>query len=418
MPNILALSKRYRLAMNIDLQRETDLCVKCGLCLPYCPTYRKTSNENESPRGRIALIQGWASGKLAASSKLQAHIDRCLLCRTCERVCPAEVPYGRLVDRFRDEIRPHRSFRVKTALMKWLVSKKSVAERLPRAVQWYRRSGLQSFLRRTRLHRLGHWHATDQLLQFADKQDSVIREFYPTVGASKGTVGLFKGCLGELLDRETVEAALHCLTASGFDVWVPSSQNCCGAMHRHDGDSETASTMAENNVRAFAGRELLAVISIASGCGSQLLEYPQKQLADRVVDVSSFLLENAGDLGTSLKPVSETVCLHTPCSLRNVMKQELGTLRLLQKIPDIRLVEMAGDLSCCGSAGAYMLEYPAMAEALADDMLASLSQSGAGILVTSNIGCAVHFRAVAGLRNLPIEILHPVTLLKRQWRSI
>ena len=75
-----------------------DRCVKCGLCLPQCPTYSLTSNENESPRGRIALIQGWLTGQLSATNTLTNHLDQCLLCRRCERVCPSQVPYGEIMD--------------------------------------------------------------------------------------------------------------------------------------------------------------------------------------------------------------------------------------------------------------------------------------------------------------------------------
>ena len=88
-----------------ELIDAADLCVKCGLCLPHCPTYHHQHNENESPRGRIALIQAVASGELAATKNLVAHIDNCLLCRACERACPAEVPYHQLVDGFRSHYR-------------------------------------------------------------------------------------------------------------------------------------------------------------------------------------------------------------------------------------------------------------------------------------------------------------------------
>ena len=87
-----------------QMRIEADRCVKCGMCLPECPTYRLSGDESESPRGRIALIEGLVAGALAIDDRLLAHLDSCLLCRRCERVCPSQVRYGDLVDRVRQRL--------------------------------------------------------------------------------------------------------------------------------------------------------------------------------------------------------------------------------------------------------------------------------------------------------------------------
>ena len=82
-----------------DAPADDDLstCVHCGLCLNYCPTYRVTNLETESPRGRLYLMTQWKRGQLPFTEELARHIDLCLGCRTCEAVCPSGVPYGRRV---------------------------------------------------------------------------------------------------------------------------------------------------------------------------------------------------------------------------------------------------------------------------------------------------------------------------------
>ena len=100
--------------MNLaPLLRDADLCVKCGLCLPRCPTYLETQHEADSPRGRIALIQGLAAGRVLLSPTLEQHLDGCLSCRACESVCPAQVPYGRVLDGGRELLAQQRPARVR-----------------------------------------------------------------------------------------------------------------------------------------------------------------------------------------------------------------------------------------------------------------------------------------------------------------
>jgi glycolate oxidase iron-sulfur subunit len=98
----------------IDILAAADRCVKCGMCLPHCPTYIITRNEADSPRGRISLMQALQSGELPSSNALVHHLDACLGCRACEVACPAAVPYGDLIDAARAKLQRQRTRRSDT----------------------------------------------------------------------------------------------------------------------------------------------------------------------------------------------------------------------------------------------------------------------------------------------------------------
>jgi len=396
-----------------NLLADADLCVKCGLCLPHCPTYNKTQNENESPRGRIALIQAWAGKHLETSKKLVEHIDNCLLCRSCERVCPAVVPYGRLINDFREQIKGERDTTLSVSLLKRVSHNKTAGRLAQSGLKFYQTTALQKTARFLRLPELLRLDKIDRLLP--DYHDSTpLAPHYPTTAEVRGNVGLFIGCMGSLLDHETVNAAIKVLTAAGFNVSIPEQQTCCGALDLHDGDNETSGQLAATNCSAFADKNLDAIVTIASGCGSQMQEYQQAEFAGKVVDISQFLIKSGCDLSDQLQPLAASVCLHTPCSLKNVMREEQGAVKLLQQIPEIKMTPLPASIQCCGSAGSYMLDHPQMAQALLSDLLGVALKDQPEYLVSSNIGCALHISAGLRERGIALEVLHPITLIARQ----
>ncbi len=399
-----------------NLLADADICVKCGLCLPHCPTYSKTQNENESPRGRIALIQAWAGRHLETSKKLIEHIDNCLLCRSCERVCPAVVPYGRLINNFREQVKEDRHSTLAVSLLKTVSHNKTVGSLAQSGLKFYQTSHLQKAARLLGLPGLFRLDKIDRLLPSYHEQ-TLLATYYPTTVEVRGNVGLFIGCMGALLDYETVGAAIKVLTAAGFNVSLPERQTCCGALDLHDGDNATFEQLAATNCSAFADENLDAIVTIASGCGGQMQEYKQTEFAEKVVDISQFLSQSGAKLKEQLLPLAASVCLHTPCSLKNVMREEHGPLKLLQQIPDIKIMPLPATQQCCGSAGSYMLDHPKMAQALLSDLLTTALAYQAGYLVSSNIGCALHIAAGLKERGVTLEVLHPIVLIARQLKD-
>ena len=251
----------------------------------------------------------------------------------------------------------------------------------------------------------------------------ILQEYYPALGTDKhGDVALFTGCVASVMDTQTLNAAIRLLTVCGYGVHVPRAQGCCGALHMHSGAPQQAHALAMRNLDAFNGLKIDAIISTASGCGAPLAEYHKmddadgglKGFSEKVRDISEFLASIPWPQNVTFAPLEQRVAVHESCSLRHVLHQHAHPYTLLRKIPGIDVVGLPGNAQCCGAAGTYMITQPAMADALRQDKLAALQNSAAQLLVTSNIGCALHI--AAGLREdgQEMEVIHPVTLLTRQ----
>jgi glycolate oxidase iron-sulfur subunit len=390
----------YNSAMTLSVKElivEADRCVACGLCLPHCPTYRKTGSEADSPRGRIQLMRAVAQEILPNNDRFKEHIDLCLSCRSCESACPNSVNYGALVD-------TTRSLYVKKPSWAMSLAKPFIRSRsLARFITWPLWLTQQLKLK--------------PLLQAIVPQTKLLpvlekpvywKTIYPANAAHKGAVSLFLGCASSALDSRTLNASIYILNQLGFDVHIPANQTCCGSIARQAGDGEEASKLIHINSASFDNG--LTILTSASGCGAGLKDYMP---AHKVQDISAFLL--ACDWSDAkIAPLKQRIFVQDPCTLRNVFKSQQAVYSLLKMIPEADVQALPGNSQCCGGAGAYAINQPEMAGKLLNDKLDAITSSDVAILATSNIGCSLHIATGLREKNLTVSIMHPIQIIAGQ----
>jgi glycolate oxidase iron-sulfur subunit len=399
--------------LNTVIQQEANQCVKCGLCLPACPTYTLTQNECESPRGRIALLDGLTKQQLPFTDKAQLYLDHCLTCRACEAVCPAQVQYGKLIDHGRmlleQAVTPQKRVTRLPRILNLMTQYPTLMLYLKGLLKFYQRTGLQYFLRKTSFLKKLKLQRIDALLPALPSAVS-LKNYYPAQTTVQGSVALFTGCMSNLVDQTTLLATIKVLTYCGYNVYVPAEQRCCGAMHLHAGHAKEAQQFSAINRQAFKQYNVEAIITVVSGCAVVLKEYLVP-----VFDVSQFLTQITWPTQLRLKALAQSVVVHTPCTMRNVLQQAQAPIKLLQKIPELKLYYLK-NTGCCGAAGAYLLQHPQMAEQLLQNVLNELlgMQEKIDWLLTSNLGCHLHIAKALREKGYKISIAHPIVLFAQQ----
>lgn len=412
-------------------------CVHCGLCTASCPTYIETSNENDSPRGRIYLMRGITDGRVEMSPEARHHLDLCLDCRACETACPSNVQYGKLIEPFRvnmDRMEAAEGGNAKSNdwFHRWILfglfpyPKRLAQSLIPaRIAQWL---GLDKLMLATGLWRLlpPRLGRLATMLPKLDKPLPALPDFLPAKGKRRARVALFTGCVGDALFRKTNWATARVLQENGCDVVVPQSQGCCGAIHFHAGSSEPAQQMADQNLAAFDYESVDAIIVNVAGCGAMLKDYghhwhDDKQgkrtaFAAKIRDCSEFLDELG--LVTPRGALNVVATYHDACHLAHAQQVRVQPRHLLEKIPGLKMVELAESDLCCGAAGTYNLTQPEMAGRLGRRKLENIRATKAQVVVTGNAGCLLQILREARLQGEPLKIIHPMELLDLSYRGL
>ena len=421
-------------AVPMELDRSVlKQCVRCGLCLDLCPTYRALGLEMDSPRGRIYQTIAVYEGRISPDDpKFRKHIYQCLDCRACETACPAGVRYGKIVEAARGVAEPENEAERtigKTVLNRVFTSNPAL-DMIGLGLRAYQKTGLQALVRKRGLLKLLPKRLAEMEGMLAPAQGGLARADIPELVLARGNrrsrVGFIAGCIMPQLMGCTNQASVRVLARNGCDVVTPRGQGCCGALHVHIGERDTARRLARRNIAAFEPLGLDAIIINAAGCGSTLKEYPHlfendaawleraRAFSSKVKDISEWLAEiglNTAELGET----SVRVTYQDPCHLVHGQGVRNQPRDLLRAIPGLELVEMKDSDVCCGSAGIYNLTHPELSAKILGWKMAEIATTGAQVVVAPNPGCAMQIAYGARARGIELEIVHVVDLLDRAY---
>ena len=439
------------LTIQQTISQLANQCVLCGLCIPHCPTYHLFRTENESPRGRISLFKALAEEQFEASEDLWLSLDHCLTCRACEKICPSQVDYATLNNLGRallvSQYPQHKRSLTQKMAEKLLVTQslhplvKISAKAVAPILSLFDTDYKHQSNKRQKPSTLGTMsHFSHEMLPNASLNPK-LEEYYPasktlssTDSQDKQQVILFKGCSSDLFEQQTLNDAITLLNACQFNVHVPEKQQCCGAMNSRHGDIQGMNKLAQQNINQYKPllQESEAILSITNSCSGQLKEYIKffeqddlendaRNFSHKATDIISFLTHAIKKSSVQFTPIGnkelQKIGVHIPCSLKNVLKDEQSLFDLLENIPNIQLIRI-NDQYCCGAAGSYMLQYPEIANRLIDEKIDDVIQHDYQTIVSSNIGCSLHFKD--GIKRhehqigRKVEVIHPIHLLARQ----
>ena len=400
-------------------------CIRCGLCLSVCPTYREYLSETASPRGRVALARKGLEGDLDLSPNLTEQMYGCFACMACDDACPVGIHPASLVvgvRQMQEEINPAGW---KQVLLGGLIPKPGAMELATLPLRFYERLGLRRLVYATGLRKALPAQMRDMEAMLPRLPQRPLRQTLPEVTEAKNEsryrVGFFLGCAQSLIFADESAATVRVLARNGCTVITPKETVCCGMPAEGYGRHDLVLKQARHNIALFEQAGIDIVVTDCATCGSTLKDYgslladdPEwaeraAAFSEKVRDVSEFLASIP--LEKPQGRIEARVTYHDPCHLRRgqgVWKQPREVLKMIDGIEFVELPEADW---CCGSAGSQIITHYKTSLNVLGHKMDNLASTRADYIASGCPGCQMQLNAGIRQRGLDVKVVHPVELL-------
>jgi glycolate oxidase iron-sulfur subunit len=406
-------------------------CIRCGLCLAVCPTYREDLSEITSPRGRVALARKGLQGELELTSNLFEQMYACFDCLACNAICPVGIRPADLALDMRtleEHIRPKTW---KKALFRGIFPKPERLEMGTWPLRLYENLGIRRLVYALGLGKLLPRRVRDLEAMLPRLPQRPIRQVLPEISPAKKEplhrVGFFLGCLQSLMFAEESAAAVRVLVRNGCTVITPKETVCCGMPALGFGKMEQVQEQARHNLLLFEKADVEFIITDCATCGSTLKDYGKILAGDplwatraaafskKVRDISEFLMSIP--LEKPMGRLEVRVTYHDPCHLRRGQGIWKQPRLLLQMIDGIDYVELPEADWCCGLAGTQIITHYESSLKTLKRKTDNLAATRASYVVSGCPACQMQLNVGVRRAGLDVRVDHPIALLDRAYRN-
>ncbi len=405
------------------LDQLTTGCMRCGSCNAVCPSIQELGAESLSPRARVRVVHGLITGEVELSPRYQEIIGTCMNCMACAEECPSGIRPNEVVLNARGQMALEKGL----PLVKRMIFRRAMRMRrmFPAGAKLMGMLQRASFIgkpwspARLALPLMGM--KLDKQIPYFDLKPFLERtaELVPATNR-KCRVAYYVGCSGNLIYPEIGEAVVGLLNHYGVEVVIPKGQMCCGTPLYNSGDLVGAAYFARQNLRAFEGLEVDAIITACGTCGmswrrewSELLgvDVPEG-VSSKIYDIAEFLTDCLGiDSIESIAERNVRLTYHDACHLVRGMRVANQPRKLLSSLPGVELVEMNEADKCCGGAGAFSIYHPDLSRAVGSHKAESIAKTEADMIVTGCPSCMMQLDEVLHLARSPRPVTHTACVL-------
>ncbi len=404
-------------------------CIRCGLCLAVCPTYREDLSEIASPRGRVALARKGLERELDLSSNLIEQMYACFDCLACNVICPAGIRPADLAMDMRlmqEQIQPKTW---KKAIFGNIVTRPERMELATLPLRLYEQMGIRRLIYALGLRRLlpGRLRDMETLLPPLPQRPlrQVLPEITEAIGEKRYRVGFFLGCLQSLVFAEESAATVRVLARNGCTVVTPKETVCCGMPALGFGKIEQVQRQARSNIALFENAGVEFIITDCATCGKTLKDYDKLLAGDplwsgraatfknKVRDISEFLMSIP--LEKPQGRLEARVTYHDPCHLRRGQAVWEQPRTLLQMIDGLEFVELPEADWCCGLAGTQLITHYQTSLKVLKRKTDNLASTRAGHVASGCPACQMQLNVGVRRAGLDVQVVHPIALLDQAY---